>query len=173
MGFKKMTLEQCQMLPAVLEGKGMNEDNEERSDDVLSLSLLALRTFYYTNPPLPSSALFADILVRSNTGTGKTISFLIPCIERASTFRRPSQVSALIISPTRELASQTAEMANQLVVFNTDIIIDIFMGGKNINSEVARCEEGYPTILIVTPGRMLDHLERDEGKLEAQLKVRN
>ncbi|GMH65509.1 hypothetical protein TL16_g04217 [Triparma laevis f. inornata] len=135
MGFKKMTLEQCQMLPAVLEGK--------------------------------------DILVRSNTGTGKTISFLIPCIERASTFRRPSQVSALIISPTRELASQTAEMANQLVVFNTDIIIDIFMGGKNINSEVARCEEGYPTILIVTPGRMLDHLERDEGKLEAQLKNLN
>ena len=72
-------------------------------------------------------------------------------------------MSALIISPTRELASQTAEMANQLVVFNTDIIIDIFMGGKNINSEVARCEKGYPTILIVTPGRMLDHLERDEG----------
>ncbi|GMH81416.1 hypothetical protein TrVE_jg13900 [Triparma verrucosa] len=131
MGFKKMTLEQCQMLPAVLEGK--------------------------------------DILVRSNTGTGKTISFLIPCIERASELRRQSQVSALIISPTRELASQTAEMANQLVVFNTDIIIDIFMGGKNINSEVARCEKGYPTILIVTPGRMLDHLERDEGKLEQQL----
>jgi len=136
MGFTKMTVEQCQMLPAVLEGK--------------------------------------DILVRSNTGTGKTISFLIPCIERATMFMmtanvRDTQMSALIISPTRELASQIGDMAQQLLFFNDQITIDIFMGGKNINSEVARCEETYPTILIVTPGRMLDHLERDVGELKKQL----
>jgi len=134
MGFTKMTVEQCQMLPAVLEGK--------------------------------------DILVRSNTGTGKTISFLIPCIERASMFLatpRSTEMSALIVSPTRELASQIGDMAQQLLFFNDKITIDIFMGGKNINSEVARCEKTYPTILIVTPGRMLDHLERDVGKLKLQL----
>jgi len=131
MGFVRMTLEQCQMLPAVMEGK--------------------------------------DILVRSNTGTGKTISFLIPCIERAITFKRQNAVSALIVSPTRELASQIAETAAQLVVYHDGIVIDIFMGGKNINSEVTRYEERFPSILIVTPGRMLDHLERDTGKLEVQL----
>jgi ATP-dependent RNA helicase MSS116 len=134
MRFTKMTVEQCQMLPAVLEGK--------------------------------------DILVRSNTGTGKTISFLIPCIERASMFLmtpRSTQMSALIISPTRELASQIGDMAQQLLFFNDQITIDIFMGGKNINSEVARCNNTYPTILIVTPGRMLDHLERDVGELKLQL----
>ena len=119
---------------------------------------------------LPAVLEGKDILVRSNTGTGKTISFLIPCVERASRHQRPGAVSSLIISPTRELASQTAEQANQLVVFQPNIVVDIFMGGKNINSEVARCEKGYPTVLIVTPGRMLDHLERDAGKLELQVR---
>ena len=134
LGFTNMTCEQCQMLPAVMEGK--------------------------------------DILVRSNTGTGKTISFLIPCIERAlmsAQTAKSTQISALITSPTRELASQIADMAKQLLYFNKKLTVDIFMGGKNINSEVARCEQAYPNILVVTPGRMLDHLDRNVGQLKQQL----
>ena len=59
-----------------------------------------------------------DVLAKAKTGTGKTLSFLLPAIEGISRTPRPQRrgISALIISPTRELAQQIADEANQVLV---------------------------------------------------------
>lgn len=62
-----------------------------------------------------------DVLAKAKTGTGKTVAFLIPAIERAAKRGNGRGVSALIISPTRELAQQIAEEAQQVRMIAFDV----------------------------------------------------
>ena len=101
----------------------------------------------------------ADLVCKAKTGTGKTLAFLIPGIERVlSSPAGRGQVAMLVLSPTRELAAQIAEEARQLTRFHA-LHIQVMYGGTNMNSDVRQLQQRAPDILVATPGRLLDHLQ--------------
>lgn len=112
-----------------------------------------------------------DVFVKAKTGTGKTLAFLIPAIEvlirdRArytDTTNNNKQESPLILvmSPTRELASQISEEAKQLCFYHKFRIVTLF-GGTNMNSDVKKINQGTD-IIVATPGRLLAHLQETNG----------
>lgn len=97
-----------------------------------------------------------DIIADAQTGTGKTLAFLLPIFENIS----PSinEVQALIITPTRELAIQITEEALKLKEAK-DINILAAYGGKDIGSQLKKLKKSIH-LIIATPGRLLDHIER-------------
>lgn len=97
-----------------------------------------------------------DVIAEAQTGTGKTLAFLLPIIENISTDN--NSVQALIISPTRELAIQITEEAMKLKEAK-DINILAAYGGKDITSQLNKLK-GSIHLIIATPGRLLDHLDR-------------
>lgn len=108
---------------------------------------------------LPACLAGGDVLAKAKTGTGKTIGFLIPVIE-SILHNRPhnGQLGALILSPTRELATQIYNEALKLLTFHSHIHVEIVIGGTNQNAEMQRIRRRPPQILVATPGRCLDHL---------------
>jgi ATP-dependent RNA helicase MSS116 len=101
-----------------------------------------------------------DVLGQARTGTGKTLAFLIPAIEtllRTQNLR----VSALIISPTRELVLQIAAEAGKLLARLPQIKVRTAIGGTNKDAEGRKIYNGCH-ILVATPGRLLDHLQDEQ-----------
>ncbi|HSE30041.1 MAG TPA: DEAD/DEAH box helicase [Pyrinomonadaceae bacterium] len=98
-----------------------------------------------------------DLIGCAETGTGKTAAFLLPIIQRMSE-RLRAGVRVLILAPTRELALQIEKNYRELnrVKSNRSIIV---MGGANIRTQVADLRRGA-TVVIATPGRLLDLTER-------------
>jgi len=104
----------------------------------------------------------SDILGRARTGTGKTLAFLLPAIERVLQNPPPknnNSIGVLVISPTRELASQIGDQAEKLLTFHKDHSVQVVFGGTNIKRDTNAFQRKMPTILVATPGRLLDHLE--------------
>lgn len=111
-----------------------------------------------------------DAFIRSITGSGKTLAFLVPAINyilKADTLSRESTgkglsrddgTRILIISPTRELTVQTQEVAEKLTQMIPSITVTSLVCGTNRKSEKAALRKGV-TILLATPGRILDHLD--------------
>ena len=97
-----------------------------------------------------------DVIAEAQTGTGKTLAFLLPIIENISV--TDNFVQALIITPTRELAIQITEEANKLAAVK-DIKILAAYGGKDVGSQVKKLQ-GNIHLVIATPGRLLDHINR-------------
>jgi len=106
-----------------------------------------------------------DVLGRARTGTGKTVAFLLPAIERLirqGTLDDPHRIGMLVVSPTRELATQIGEQAKQLLRHHPGTWVQVMFGGTNVKSDVTQLSSprtGLPTILVATPGRLLDHLQ--------------
>lgn len=101
-----------------------------------------------------------DVLAKAKTGTGKTLGFLLPALDRA--LRNPppqGQIAILIISPTRELAMQTETEARQLLHFMPERRVLSVLGGTNQNAERRELRDRTPFVLVATPGRLNDHLE--------------
>lgn len=97
-----------------------------------------------------------DIIVESQTGTGKTLAFLLPMFENMSD--KNNNIQGLIITPTRELAIQITEEANKInEVKNINILCAY--GGKDIGSQLNKLK-GNIHLVIATPGRLLDHIKR-------------
>jgi len=101
-----------------------------------------------------------DVLTKAKTGSGKTLAFLIPAINRLTQQQQPARgaISCLVTSPTRELAQQIADEANKLLTFHTGFNCVSVVGGTNINTDIKRLSKGA-TILVATPGRLLDLLQ--------------
>ena len=97
-----------------------------------------------------------DVIAEAQTGTGKTFAFLLPIFENISP--NLDTVQALILTPTRELAIQITEQALKLKEAK-DINILAAYGGKDIGSQLKKLKGGIQ-LIIATPGRLLDHLER-------------
>lgn len=97
-----------------------------------------------------------DVIGEAQTGTGKTLAFLLPIFENISP--NINSVQALILSPTRELALQIFEEANKLNVAKNINILAAY-GGKDINAQIKKLK-GNIQLIIATPGRLLDHLDR-------------
>lgn len=117
----------------------------------------------------------SDMLAQAKTGTGKTMAFLLPAIQTLiNKNKKPGMaISALIISPTRELAMQIANEATTLLQRLPEYKVCIAIGGTNKNSEASRIAKGCD-ILIGTPGRLIDHIQPDEGDYSlVQERLRN
>ena len=114
----------------------------------------------------------ANSLIKSETGSGKTLCYLIPIYELL--MRRPEKVTrglgtlALILCPTRELCIQVDEEARKLSNAAIWIVNGSIMGGEAIKKEKARLRKGI-NILISTPGRLCYHLQNSESFLVKNL----
>ncbi len=96
-----------------------------------------------------------DVIVQSKTGTGKTLAFLLPLMEK---IKKISVTQALIVAPTRELALQISKVAANLgTVMNIDSVI--ICGGQDFERQRDKLKH-TPQLIIGTPGRLLDHLSR-------------
>ena len=96
-----------------------------------------------------------DILGQAQTGTGKTGAFGIPLIEKVV---NKSGVQSLILAPTRELAMQVAEQLREFSRGQNVQVVTVF-GGMPIDRQIKALKKG-PQIVVGTPGRVIDHLNR-------------
>jgi len=105
-----------------------------------------------------------DIIGKSQTGTGKTLAFAIPAIEKIDRDETETTVQVLILCPTRELAQQGCEEIRKLTRFLNGIWVTDVYGGAPMDRQIAhllKCN-----LVIGTPGRVMDHMRR--GTLSLQ-----
>ena len=102
-----------------------------------------------------------DVLARAQTGTGKTLAFLIPLAQKIDPAK--SYVQALVITPTRELAQQTNEVMKQ-VLEGLEIKTLAVTGGRDFETQKNKLA-GKAQVLIGTPGRLLDHIGKGNTDL--------
>lgn len=115
---------------------------------------------------IPEAINGRDVLGLAQTGTGKTLAFGLPLMNalvRASGRPAPKTVRALVLAPTRELAKQIVE---NLKAYGdgTSIRIGMVVGGVGLGPQIKRLERGTD-ILVATPGRLLDLMDRNAVKL--------
>lgn len=106
-----------------------------------------------------------DVVAQAQTGTGKTLAFLLPIVEKIKINK--NQIQALILTPTRELAIQITDEAKKLNEAK-DIKILAVYGGQDVEAQMKKLKNGVH-LIIATPGRLLDHVKRgtiDMGKIE-------
>jgi len=103
-----------------------------------------------------------DIIGQAQTGTGKTAAFGIPLIEKID-MNNPN-IQGLIIAPTRELAIQVSEELYKLGYDKRVKILSVY-GGQEISRQI-RALKNRPQIIVGTPGRIIDHINRHTLKLE-------
>ncbi len=111
---------------------------------------------------IPIALLGKDILGSAQTGTGKTAAFMIPII--AQLFDNP-QGQALILTPTRELAKQILDFTHLLISQERKLKTALLIGGNPIHKQFYQLKK-QPQIIIGTPGRINDHLERKSLHLD-------
>jgi len=102
-----------------------------------------------------------DILGSAQTGTGKTAAFGIPLIERLMT---TDKTTALVMTPTRELAAQVLKALRDMIPADAGIRSALLIGGESMTRQLSQLR-GYPRLIVGTPGRINDHLERKSLKL--------
>ena len=102
-----------------------------------------------------------DLIVKARTGSGKTLAFLLPLLQDMRVSERVPRI--LVLAPTRELAQQTAREAEWLVRY-LDVSVVSLVGGLEMSPQLRALREGA-AIVVGTPGRTRDHIER--GSLRA------
>jgi ATP-dependent RNA helicase DeaD len=102
-----------------------------------------------------------DVIGQAQTGTGKTAAFGIPMVESIDPSDR--RVQGLVLAPTRELAVQIAEHISRISRFTGVRVCPIY-GGEKINHQIRQLKSGVH-IVVGTPGRVIDHLERGTLRL--------
>ncbi|MCB0307774.1 MAG: DEAD/DEAH box helicase [Bdellovibrionales bacterium] len=121
----------------------------------------ALDTMHFTTPTpiqaqaIPPALTGRDILGTAQTGTGKTVAFSIPLITNLLSNPR---ATALILTPTRELATQIMVALKQLTQ-NSSLYTVLLIGGEPLRKQIGLLKN-RPRIIVGTPGRINDHLER-------------
>ena len=101
-----------------------------------------------------------DVVGKSETGTGKTLAYLLPLVEKINSERGTQGV---ILTPTRELAKQIFEVLRPLAESRGVDAVDI-IGGRTIENQLRKLKRD-PHIVIGTPGRLVDHLRRGSIRL--------
>mmetsp|Transcript_19880 Transcript_19880/g.32700 ORF Transcript_19880/g.32700 Transcript_19880/m.32700 type:complete len:725 (+) Transcript_19880:38-2212(+) len=107
-----------------------------------------------------------DVLIKSQTGSGKTLTFCLPILEllqrNGNRISRTDGICALILSPTRELCFQISQVLEKVGRAFHWVVIGSLVGGEKRKSEKARLRKGI-NILVATPGRLLDHVEHTQA----------
>lgn len=131
-----------------------------------------LRELGFTQPtPIQSRSISPllegkDLIGQSRTGSGKTAAFTLPILEKLKV--RDRRIQALVLSPTRELCTQVAREIRRLGRNLPGLQVIILSGGQPIFPQLCSLEKGAH-IVVGTPGRVLDHLNRkslDLGRIE-------
>jgi len=105
-----------------------------------------------------------DVIAQAQTGTGKTIAFALPILQRVNTEKEQTQ--ALILTPTRELAIQIKSELSKLAPTVGATVLAAY-GGQDVEAQIHKLKRS-PHIVVATPGRLLDHMRRETiniGKL--------
>jgi superfamily II DNA/RNA helicase len=104
-----------------------------------------------------------DVIGRARTGTGKTLAFLLPSIERILAMQAESgpsgMIDCVVISPTRELADQIYNEARMLIQNHPTVHAQVVYGGVPKRQDIGKLEMQIPNILVGTPGRIQDCIE--------------
>ncbi|KAK4750158.1 hypothetical protein SAY87_027607 [Trapa incisa] len=131
------------------------------------LEALSVGGFEFCTPvqatAIPLLCSFKDVAVDAATGSGKTLSFVVPIVEilrRSSADAKPHQVMGIIVSPTRELSSQIYSVAQPFIATLPKIKSALLVGGVEVKTDVKKLEEEGANLLIGTPGRLYDIMER-------------
>ena len=164
----------------------MNEDNNHSMDEIMdeaapaeeaqtapagfdALNLMpemrrAIEAMGFTEPTgiqaqaIPLLRSGADVIGRSQTGTGKTMAFAIPAVEMIDRDEPEPTVQVLILCPTRELAQQGCEEIKKLIRFMLNVWpVDVY-GGAAMDRQIYRLKRA--NLVIGTPGRVMDHMRR-------------
>ncbi len=99
-----------------------------------------------------------DFIGQAQTGTGKTLAFLLPLLSRVDL--NSNYIQALVLAPTRELASQIAVEAAKLLPESKNKV-EVVYGGQSVGLQLRDLKRNRPAILVGTPGRVKDLLERE------------
>ena len=107
-----------------------------------------------------------DVIVKSITGSGKTLSYLIPLFQRLITYSKTNEnyknsILSLILLPSRELSTQV--YSNVMEFINNmqyKFTAQLLIGGKKVENDLQKINENIPNIIIATPGRFLDITEQ-------------
>ncbi len=114
---------------------------------------------------IPAALSGRDLIGRSHTGTGKTMAFGVPAVERCLSHPDCQQTQILVLCPTRELAMQACDELRKLTRTAQGIRTVALYGGQPIQYQIPQLRRGAE-IVIGTPGRIMDHIERRTLKLE-------
>ncbi len=138
-----------------------------------SASLTNLEQLGYTRmtsiqaASLPITLDGQDLIAQASTGSGKTAAFGLPLVERLMSAGVPgAPVQAVILCPTRELADQVTQEIRRLARARPNVKVVTLCGGVALRGQVQSLEHGAD-VVVGTPGRILDHLERGSLSLSA------
>ena len=106
----------------------------------------------------------ADINAQAPTGTGKTCAFGIPMLEYVQL--KDQRVQEVVLAPTRELAVQIGEELTRLAKYIPGVRLTVIYGGQSFTKQLSALKK-KPPIIIATPGRLLDHMQRGNIRLDA------
>ncbi len=109
-----------------------------------------------------------DVIAKAPTGTGKTCAFGIPLLVDLN--RQAQKAQALILAPTRELAQQITEDLEDLAKYLPEVHVACLYGGQAITKQFDQLKKG-PQIIVATPGRLMDHMQRRTVNLTAVTRV--
>ena len=141
-------------------------DSMDLSEEILK----AVRSMGFQEPStvqartIPLMMSGADINAIAPTGTGKTCAFGIPMLEYVQL--KDSRIQEVVLAPTRELALQIGEELTRLAKYIEGVRIAVIYGGQSISKQLAALKR-KPQIIIATPGRLLDHMQRGNIRLNA------
>jgi len=124
---------------------------------------------YHTMTPIQAASLPItlaghDLIAQAKTGSGKTAAFALALLSKLNP--RYFAVQAMVLCPTRELAEQVTQEIRRLARFEDNIKIISLCGGTTMRPQMASLEHGAH-IVVGTPGRIMDHLQRESLKLDA------
>ena len=112
---------------------------------------------------IPPMREWKDVIAKAPTGTGKTFAFGIPMIEHADPDNE--EVQGLILAPTRELAIQIGDELRGLLTYYQGIRVAVLYGGAGLVGQAKQLEK-KPQIVVATPGRLMDHYNRKNIRLD-------
>jgi ATP-independent RNA helicase DbpA len=112
---------------------------------------------------LPLALAGHDLIAQAKTGSGKTAAFALPLLTKLNTAR--FAVQAMVLCPTRELADQVTQEIRRLARFEENIKVLSLVGGSTLRNQANSLENGVH-IVVGTPGRIMDHMERGYLKLD-------
>ncbi|KAI3994340.1 hypothetical protein MKX01_012597 [Papaver californicum] len=131
------------------------------------LDALTKSGFNYCTPvqaaTIPLLCKFKDVAIDAATGSGKTLAFVVPLVEilrRSPDTPKPHQVVGIILSPTRELASQIYHVAEPFISTLLNVKPMLLVGGLSVRADMKKIEEEGANLLIGTPGRIYDTMDR-------------